>query len=85
MLTITLVFAAPAALASVTEAPQWPAGTLDKGSPRVVDFYAAMCERYADGSGLTGEERDGFRENCMLTIARVFPVGYEEGSGGGGE
>ncbi|MCF7989910.1 MAG: hypothetical protein K9M02_05660 [Thiohalocapsa sp.] len=85
VLMLTLALAATSVLASANEGPQWPAGALDKGSPTVVGFYAAMCERYADGNGLSGAERDSFRENCMMSIARVFPVGYEEGSGGGGE
>jgi hypothetical protein len=65
--------------------PVWPAGAQKKDDPRVLAFYDGQCARYADQNGLSGEKRDAFMSSCLASIPAVFPVGYAEGGGGGGE
>jgi hypothetical protein len=80
-----VVALAPAAsmAAAATASPQWPAGALQKDDPRVLAFYDGMCAQYADRQGLVGPARDAFVANCRASIPQVFPVGYDESSGGG--
>ena len=54
-----------------------------KDDPRVLAFYDGMCAQYADRQGLVGPARDAFVANCRASIPQVFPVGYDESSGGG--
>lgn len=72
-------------LSASTRSPQWPAGALDKDDPRVLAFYDGVCGRYADDNGLSGAQRDAYLANCRADMPAVFPVGYDEGSSGGGE
>jgi hypothetical protein len=73
-------------LAATTAAtPSWPSGALEKADPRVLAFYDGMCEHYADSQGLVGDARGSFVTRCRGSIPKVFPVGYDESSGGGGE
>ena len=65
--------------------PQWPAGAQEKDDPRVLAFYDGMCAQYADQQGLAGTDREGFITRCRTSIPKVFPVGYSESGGGGGE
>lgn len=65
--------------------PMWPSGVQQKDDQRIVAFYDGQCARYADQNGLTGEKRAAFVSNCRANIPSVFPVGYAEGDGGGGE
>jgi hypothetical protein len=51
----------------------------------VLAFYDGLCGRYADDNGLRGTERDAYLANCRADMPAVFPVGYDEGSSGGGE
>lgn len=72
-------------LSASTTSPQWPSGTLDKNDPRVLAFYDGLCSRNADDNGLRGTERDTYLAKCRANMPAVFPVGYDERSGGGGE
>ena len=81
-----LVMSAATFASSATPAsPQWPAGAMQKDDPRVLAFYDGMCAQYADAQGLSGDARDTFITRCRASIPRVFPVGYDESGGGGGE
>lgn len=71
--------------ATTTATPSWPSGALEKTDPRVLAFYDGMCEHYADRQGLIGDARGSFVTRCRGSIPKVFPVGYDESSGGGGE
>jgi hypothetical protein len=73
---------AGAALAA-TKPGAWPAGALDKQDPRVLAFYADQCNRWADGQGLTGEQRTAYLERCGVNVAKIYPVGYDESDSGG--
>jgi hypothetical protein len=68
-----------------TSSSQWPAGTLDKEDPQVLAFYGGLCSRYADDNGLRDAEREAYLAKCRTAMPAVFPVGYEEGGGGGEE
>jgi len=77
-----LLASAAVPAASPAQGPQWPAGAADKSDRRVLAFYDDMCAQYADRQGLTGDARDDFISGCRTSIPRVFPVGYDEASGG---
>ena len=79
-----LGFVCPVALAD-TAAPVWPSGAMDKKDPRVLAFYDAQCNRWADTKGLAGDPRESYLAKCKTNAAKVYPVGYAPPSVGGGE
>ena len=85
ILTLALAgaFATPVVFAA--KGPQWPNGAEDKNDPQVLAFYDGMCAQYADRQGLGGNAREAFVTRCRGSIPNVFPVGYDESSGGGEE
>jgi hypothetical protein len=74
-----------AAALAATEPVAWPAGAQDKQDSRVLAFYDAQCGHWADGQGLSGEQRSAYLERCRADAAKIYPVGYDPKSGGGGE
>ena len=74
-----------AAALSATEPVAWPAGAQDKQDPRVLAFYEAQCNNWADGHGLPAEQRGAYLQQCRVSAAMVYPVGYDLKSGAGGE
>jgi hypothetical protein len=74
-----------AAALSATEPAAWPAGAQDKQDPQVLAFYEAQCNKWADGQGLSAEQRGTYLQQCRVNAAMVYPVGYDLKSGGGGE
>jgi hypothetical protein len=85
ILILALAGAIAAPVVWAAKGPQWPAGAEDKNDPQVLAFYDGMCAQYADNHGLSGADRDAFLTKCRADIPAVFPVGYAEGGGGGGE
>lgn len=89
MRTIRVLLAAGvfavAAGAYAADAPTWPAGVMNKDDPRIQSFYEGMCDRYAEQADIQDGDRDAYLAQCRERIAKVFPVGYAKGGGGGGE
>jgi hypothetical protein len=86
MLTAAAAFVPGTLLAAAAgQSPEWPAGAQQKDDPRVLAFYDGMCAQYADRQGLGGDAREAFVTRCRGSIPNVFPVGYDESSGGGEE
>ena len=91
ILTLGLFGASALALTTATLAvtttttPSWPSTALEKADPCVPAFYDGMREHYADSQGLVGDARGSYVTRCRGSIPKVFPVGYDESSGGGGE
>jgi hypothetical protein len=81
-LSVALCALAPLA-AVASDQPVWPSGVLDKNDARVLAFYAGVCDQWADQNGLQGEDRENYLVRCRANGPAIFPVGYEESSGGG--
>jgi hypothetical protein len=51
-------------------------------SPRVLAFYQAQCERYAEADWLKADQRSGFVAQCMKDMPSAWPVGWDKSPGG---
>ena len=83
--SIVVAAALAAPVVSFGAEPAWPAGAQKKDDPRVLAFYDGMCAQWADQNGLTGKKRDAYLAKCRTDAGEVYPVGYAQGGGGGGE
>ena len=71
-----------AAALAATEPVAWPAGAQDKQDPQILAFYEDQCNRWADGQGLSGEQRGAYLARCRVNAAIIYPVGYAESDDG---
>ncbi len=85
ILLISLAASIAPSLAFSAGQPTWPAGAQDTNDPRVLAFYDGTCAHYADQNGLTGVARDAYLTKCRTDMPEVYPVGYAQGGGGGGD
>jgi hypothetical protein len=84
-ISVCVAAALAAPVVSFGAQPVWPAGAHKKDDARVVAFNDGMCAQWADRNGLTGEKRDAYLTKCRADAPAIYPVGYAEGGGGGGE
>jgi len=76
LLTLALLASAGTVLAAQTTA-EWPANATNENDPRVLAFYQARCNQWADEKGLEAEARSSYLENCLQAAPQVWPVGED--------